>query len=253
MFKLTDREKYCISILIMKGEETHFEEILDIILDSRESFEGLDEKYLKHQALKRTLNSLVKKGIIAEDELFYKVNPVIEIGFIKEYPTIFLKAIKANQKCRDKHVLEFCTREIEEILLNEALYDEPPYELIAHLNEALDLHRRNSFDLVLVKCGKTVEIIVDEMNEDYNLFEASLSTGNMINQLKNDKIISKIDAKKKDVKTFADGLAVVYRFRNIMGAHSNKEGEWGLDQVATSCLLLTLYLADFYMTKIGKT
>ena len=163
------------------------------------------------------------------------------------------KAIKANRECRDKHVLEFNTNEIEELLLNEDFYDEPPYELIEHLKTALDLHRMGSFDSVLVKCGKSVEIIVRELNEDYDLFESQFSTGNMINQLKNKEIVSKIEADKEDVKTFADGLAVVYRFRNIMGAHANKEGEWGLDQVATSCLILTLYLADFYMTKIGKT
>jgi hypothetical protein len=252
MLNLNDREKYCMALLILNGGKAHYQHIRDIILESKESFELLSERYLKYSAIKRNLNSLVNKGLLSEKELFYTVNPVFKIGFINEYPVIISKAIKAGLEFRDKHVLEFNTIEIEDLLLDENSYDEPPYDLIDHLKSALDLHRIGSFDSVLMKCGKTVEIITSQMNKDYELFACRLSTGNMINQLKNEDIISKIEADREDVKTFANGLGVVYRFRNIMGAHSNEEEEWGLDQIATSCLILTLYLTDFYMTKIRK-
>ena len=46
-----------------------------------------------------------------------------------------------------------------------------------------------------MKCGKCVELMVYEMNEQYKLFEHDLKTGNMLNQLKNDLL-------KKEAKLF---------------------------------------------------
>jgi len=104
-----------------------------------------------------------------------------------------------------------------------------------------------------VKCGKCVESIVDELNYEYSLFDKRLSTGTMINRLRHEDVFNKIIKKRldeDDFRTFVDGISVVYRFRNTMGAHSGFE--WGIDQVSTSCLILTFYLVDFYVWRIRE-
>jgi len=252
MVSLNEREKYCLALIITKGGQASYDEIKDTIIESKESFENLSERYLKYQAIRRTLNNLVKKGYLLEKQDVFNINPLMEAGFIRECPFMISKAIKNNLKYRKEHILEFDTSEVEEFLLNEENFENPPYGLIDNLREALKLHRIESYDSVLVKCGKCVEIMLNEINEDYSLFDKKLSTGNMINQLRNEKIINKMknEVDKDDLMIFIDGVSVIYRFRNIMGAH---EGwEWGKNQVAMSCLILTFYLVDLYLWNIRR-
>lgn len=255
---LNEREKYCLALIITKGGEASYNEIKDTILERKESFKDLSEKYLKYRVVKRTLHTLLNKGYLSElkSEIF-KVNPIMVAGFIQQFPIMISKGIANNLKYRKEHILEFDTSEIEEMLLDdeymEKVFKNPPYDLIENLKEALKLQKMSSYDSVLVKCGKCVEIMVSELDYDYSLFDKELSTGKMIARLRNEDIINKVKKKKVDTddfRTFVDGINVVYRFRNIMGAHSGLE--WGIDQVAPSCLILTFYLADLYMWIIRK-
>jgi len=258
MVSLNEREKYCLALIITKGREASYDEIRDTILESRESFKDLSESYLKSRAVKRTLLALVNKGYLSKlkSEIF-KINPIMVAGFIQEFPIVISKSIESNLRYRKEHMLEFDTSEIEETLLDdeymEKVFKNPPYDLIENLKEAVKLQKMGSDDSVLVKCGKCVEIIVEELDYDYSLFNKQPSTGKMITQMRNEDIINKVKKKKLDVdifRTFVDGLSVVYRFRNMMGAHSGLE--WGIDQVATSCLILTFYLSDLYMWYFRK-
>ena len=254
---LNEREKYCLALIITKGKQASYDEIRDTILESRESFKDLSEKYLKYQAVKRTLLSLKNKGYLSEPKSkIFKINPIMVAGFIQQFPIMISKGLESNLKYRKEHILEFDTSEIERMLLDDEYMDElfknPPYDLIANLKEALKLQKMDSYDSVLVKCGKCVEIMVDELNYDYSLFDKELSTGKMIARLRNEDISNKVKEKVNSdfFRTFVDGINIVYRFRNIMGAHSGLE--WGIDQVATSCLILTFYLADLYIWTIRK-
>ena len=255
---LNEREKYCLALIITKGEEASYDEIRDTILESRESFKDLSERYLKYQAVKRTLLTLVNKGYLSEPKSeVFKINPIMVAGFIQQFPIMISKGIDSNLKYREEHILEFDTSEIERMLLDDEhvheVFENPPYDLIENLKEALKLQKMCSYDSVLVKCGKCVEIMVSELNYDYSLFVKKLSTGRMITRLRNEDIFNKVKKKKVDIddfRTFVDGINVVYRFRNIMGAHSGLE--WGIDQAATSCLILTFYLADLYTWNIRE-
>jgi len=258
MVTLNEREKYCLALIITRGGEASYEEIRDTILESKESFEDLSDRYLKYHAVKRTLLTLRNKGYLSEQKSeIFKVNPVMITGFIQQYPIAISKGIKTNIRYRKEHTLEFDTSEIEEMLLDdeymEKTFKSPPYDLMENLKEALKLQKMGSFDSVLVKCGKCVESIVDELNHDYSLFDKQLRTGRMINRLRHEDTFDKITEKRlseDDFRTFVDGVSVVYRFRNTMGAHSGME--WGIDQVSTSCLILAFYLVDFYMWNIRK-
>ena len=253
MISLNEREKYCLALIITKGGQAIYDEIRNTILESRESFGDLSERYLKHQAIKRTLLTLVKKGYLSEEtSKIFKINPIMEAGFIQQFPILISKAIKNNLGYRKGHILDFDTSEIEQDLLNEDVFENPPYDLIENLKEALKLQKMGSYDSVLVKCGKCVEIMVNELDDDYSLFDKELSTGKMINRLRNEDIFNKVknEVDTDDFRTFIDGINVVYRFRNIMGAHAG--GAWGRDQVATSCLILTFYLVDLYMWDMRK-
>lgn len=201
----------------------------------------------------------MKKGYLTKTKTeIFKINPIMVTGFIQQFPIAISRGIESNLKYRKEHILEFDVSEIENTLLNYEYMDEafknPPYDLMENLREALKLQKMGSYDSVLVKCGKCVEIMLDELNYDYSLFDKELSTGRMINKLRNEEIFNKM--KKKRViedyfKTFIDGINLVYRFRNVMGAHSG--WAWGEeDQVAQSCLILTFYLADIYMWTIRK-
>lgn len=251
---LNEREKYCLALIIVKGGEASYYEIRDTILESKGPFRELSEKYLKYKAIKKTLLTLVKKNNLSEegDPKIFEINPLMELGFIQQHPIPISKAIKSNLKYREEHILEFNTSEIEAVLLDEETFKDPPYELLENLKEALQLQKMGSYDSVLVKCGKCVEIMVHELDYDYTLFNRKLSTGKMIKQLRNEDISNKVTDKvdKDDFITFIDGISVVYRFRNIMGAHSG--WTWGQDQVATSCLILALYLVDLYTVYIRK-
>lgn len=251
---LNEREKYCLALIITNGGQTGYYKIRDTILECKESFGDLSERYLKYQAIKRTLHSLAKKGYLSEQKSqIFKINPIMEIGFVQQFPIMISKAIKSNLKYRKEHTLEFDTSEIERDLFDEEEMEDAPWELIANLKEALRLQRMGSYDSVLVKCGKCVEIMVNELDYDYSLFDKELTTGTMINKLRNgdafDRMKDKVDM--DNFRTFIDGISVVYRFRNTMGAHSG--WAWGRDnQVAQSCLILTFYLADLYMWIIRK-
>jgi len=255
MTSLNEREKYCLALIITKGRQIDYNEIRNTILESRESFRDLAERYLRYQAIKKTLLSLVKKGYLFEDASnIFRINPVMKIGFIQQFPTSISKAIQSNLKYRKEHILQFDTREIERELLNEKEYESPPWILIENLREALRLQKIGSYDSVLVKCGRCVETMMNELDVDYSLFDKELSTGQMIKQLRNESILNKMKSEEVDMdnfRTFVDGINVVNRFRNVMGAH---EGwTWGSnEQVAQSCLILTFYLADLYVWIIRK-
>ena len=153
-----------------------------------------------------------------------------------------------------KHLLQFDTTEVEEILLSPDSYNNPPFDLINELNEALELHRNEKYDSVIVKCGRCVEIMLNELDQDYKLsFKTLKKTGNKIGKLKSEEVCKKISAGGDDWNTFTDGIGLIYKFRNIMGAHASDFFEWGKEQVATSCLILTIYLADIYASEIRKT
>ena len=256
MISLNEREKYCLALIITKGGPADYYEIRDTILESRESFRALSESYLKYRAIKRTLSGLVKKGYLSEKSKIFEINPIMEAGFIQQFPIMISKAIKSNLGYCKEHILEFDTSEIERVLLDDKsmheLFENPPYDLIENLKDALKLQKMGSYDSVLVKCGKCVEIMVNELDDDYSLFDKELSTGRMITRLRNENIFNKVknQVDTDDFRTFVDGINVVYRFRNIMGAHSG--WNWGIDQVATSCLILTFYLTDLYMWNIRK-
>ena len=251
MISLNEREKYCLGLIITKGGQSSYKEIKDTILESREYFKDLSERYLKYSAIKRTLRTLVKKGYLSEKSNIFKINPVMEIGFIRQFPIMTSKAIKSNLEYRKEHILQFDTSEVEDFLLNEDFVENPPYGLIENLREALKHQKMGSYDSVLVNCGKCVEIMLNELDDDYSLFDKKLTTGNEINQLRNEKIANKMkEMNEDDLRTFTDGISLIYRFRNIMGAHAG--WELGLDQIATSCLILTFYLADVYLWRIRK-
>ena len=252
---LNEREKYCLALIVTRGGQIGYDEIRDTILESRESFRDLSENYLRYQAIKKILRSLVKKGYLLEDtsEIF-RINPLMEIGFIQQFPISISKAIQCNLGYRKRHIIQFDTSKIERELLNEEEYKTPPYMLIENLREALRLQKIGSYDSVLVKCGRCVETMMDELDDEYSLFEKELSTGQMIKQLRNENILDKMKSELGEIdnfRTFVDGINVVYRFRNVMGAH---EGwAWGSnEQVAQSCLILTFYLADLYVWVIRK-
>lgn len=248
MVSLNEREKYCLALIITRGGQASYEQIRDTILESRESFGDLSEHYLRYQAISRSLHALVDKGYLSEKKDVYRINSLMEVGFVQQFPIMISKAIKSNLRYRREHILEFNTSQVENYLLNEDSFVDPPYGLIENLKEALKLHKMESCDMVLVKCGKCVEIMTNELDDDFSLFDKDLSTGSMINQLRNTNIADKMNLDRDDLRTFVDGISVIYRFRNIMGAH---EGwDWGKDQVATSCLVLTFYLVDLYMTDI---
>jgi len=252
MSVLNDREKYCLTLLIAKGGQAHGDDIRDIILEHKESFNGLSEQYLRYQAVKRMLNNLVKKGYVTSTKDIFKINPIYEVGIIQQFPVIASKAMKNVISFRKNHVLEFNTSSVEGYLLTEDTMEEAPYGLIENLQDALKLYKIESYDSVLVKCGKCVEIMMDELNDQYELFDSDLRTGNMINQLRNEQIREKLnhEINKDYVRTFTDSVSLIYNFRNIMGAHSGFE--WGQDQVATSCLILTFYLSDLYIWAIRR-
>jgi len=256
MISLNEREKYCLALIITKEGKAHYEEIRDTILESRGSFRDLSERYVKYRAIKKTLRSLVAKGYVSEEtsEVF-KINPLMEVGFIRQFPILVSEAIKSNIRYRKEHILQFNTSEIEKMLLDDEnigkVFNNPPYDLIQDLKEALELQKMGSYDSVLVKCGKCVEIMLSELDYDYSLFDKKLSTGNKIGRLRNEDILEKVNkVDMDDFRTFVDGINVIYRFRNIMGAHSG--WHWGIDQVGTSCLILTFYLADLYMWNIRR-
>jgi hypothetical protein len=252
MFTLNDREKYCLGLVIVTGGDASFYDIRDYVIETPSGFEGLNPKYLRYSAVKKVLRSLVKKKCLSEKDDVFEVNPLFELGFIQKYPVEISKAIKSVNKYRKNHILEFETICIEDSLLNPDSYGDPPYDIISNLTDALELHRNGNYDSVLVKCGKCVELMITKLNEDYQLFDNKITTGNMIGQLQNKIVCDKIEADKDDLRTFAEGVGLVYRFRNIMGAHANPDYGWEAEQVATSCLILTLYLADSYFYKISK-
>lgn len=190
---------------------------------------------------------MCKKGYLENDDDIYEVNELIKLGFFQKYPIVLQKALDNSRKYRKDHILEFNLDYIENYLFEEFIY-ESPWGLIENLIGATELYKNSSYDSAIVKCGKCIEIMINSINEDYDLIDGKNTTGNLINQFKNDSTWDKIKDQIFDDKngwlTFLDGSSVVYRFRNVMGAHDGPS--WGEEQVSMACLLLTYYLTDVY-------
>ena len=139
MSALNDREKYCLALLIAQGGQASYDEIRDIILENKESFSGLSEKYLRRQAVKNILNNSIKKGYVTKIKDIFKINPMYEVGIIQQFPVILSKTMKNVITFRKNHVLEFDTSHVEEYLLTEDTMEDAPYGLIENLQEALKL------------------------------------------------------------------------------------------------------------------
>lgn len=251
MSELNQQEKYCIALMIVNGGELDYQSLMEMICEYKEDFSHLKESYIRAKKIKNVLSKLKNKGFIHEKDWIYRINPYMELGFIKESPLILQKAIKNNLEYRKNHILEFNTMYVEDVLFNEIDYDIVPFGLIENLQEAMRLLKLHSFDSVLVKCGKCVEIMINTINQHYDIFTKKQSIGNMIIQLKQDKFSEKFNEvyNLNMWITFLDGIGVVYKFRNIVGAHDSIE--WREDQLAMSCLILTFYLVDLFLDEFN--
>lgn len=100
------------------------------------------------------------------------------------------------------------------------------------------------------KIRNILNILVETSIDRYHdIFSKNLSTGNMINQLKQEKMREKVDFDRETWMTFLDGAGLVYKFRNIVGAHAS--WEYREDQLAMSCLVLSFYLVGNFMEELN--
>lgn len=252
MVSLNDRERYCLALIIIGGGQKDYESLRDVIFEYKESFSGLSDRYLKYQAVKNTLNNLVKSRYLSERNDVFEIDPILKTGFLQQNPTIILKAIENVIQFRNEHILEFNTSVLENYLFDETSFPNPPYEIIENLKQGLQLYKIGAFDSVLVKCGKCVEEMLNELNSQYSIFDKQHNVRARIKKLRDNETVNKLkeNIPPDQLRMFTDGISVIYRFRNIMGAHAGRG--WGYDQAAASCLILSFYLTDLYLWNIKK-
>jgi len=258
MISLDEQEAYCIALIIVNGGQMEYKALRDIVFEFRESFHGLAERYIKYKAVKRVLSNLVSQGFLLKSKDAYSVDSDLEEYLVKKHANFLVKAIKnlaAFRKQQKQHILEFDLSFTQETILSEEWEDVMPYGLIEELKGAIDIHQKTEeHDAVLTKCGRCIEIMVEELNRQYSLFSPRKSITRIISEIKNEEVIQHFSSDPEERETFrvfAYAVYTIYKFRNKMGAH--RDWRWGSEEVATSCLILTLYIADLYSTDIRKS
>lgn len=238
-----DREKYCISLLIANGGIMDYYDLRDIILEYNEGFSNV-----KHvdRAVKRTIVKLIDKGEIDVKDDSIKLNPVLVAGFIQNFYSEVLKAIENYQLYGKNNIMEFNARDTLRYFKDE-IFDEH-YFLIKEITEAYNIYQMTKkYNSVITSCGRCVELMVQYINEECSLNIKESRTRSLINKIKNNEFIQKMEKEDKDRwYYFLDGCNIIYQFRNKMGAHMDYY--WGDDQIAHSCLIMTFYFIDYFVT-----
>jgi len=240
-----DREKYCISLLIANGGTMDYCDLRDIILEHNEGFSNV-----KHvdKAVKRTIDKLIEKGEIEKKDDSIRLNPILGAGFIQNFYSDILKAIENYQLYRKNNVMEFNAKYTLHNLKDEIFFEH--YWLIKEITEAYNIYQMTKkYNSVITSCGRCVEHMIQYINEQYSLNLKGTSTRSLINKIKNNEFIQKMNKEDRDRWSyFLDGCNVIYQFRNKMGAHMDYY--WGDNQIAHSCLIMTFYFIDFFVTEL---
>lgn len=257
MISLNNREAYCISLIITDGGRLDYETLRDVVLQFRESFHGIGEHHLKYKAIKKVLTNLIDERLISENpnEVYtLSIDSDLEEYLVKKHADYMVKAIKNLTAFRRRHVLEFNLSFAQDTILSDDWAESFPYGLIEELKKAINTHQRTkNYSAVINNCARCTEIMIRELNEQYSLFPKDKPITRMISEIKNEKIVEKFSHDREERETFrvfANAVYTIYRFRNKMGAHA--DWQWGDREIATSCLILTLYLADLYSEDIRR-
>ena len=222
----------------------------DIITEFRGEYEELSNDYVKYgKAIQVTLDKLEKRNFIKRIGDEYELDPIIISGFVKENYSDILRGLETNFKYKQKYELEFDAKDILDMLKPE---DAPAYDyegLLDEINKAFRTYQTtDNYRSVITSCGRCVEMMINLLVEHDNLQINTNRTGYAIDKLNDSKseFMLKLN---KDVRNawrfFFNGCKLIYDIRNRMGAHVSMG--WGLQQVANSCLLLTMYFVDYYL------
>ena len=236
-----------------------YDTLREIVLQFRESFHGLKEKYVRHKKVRRVLDDLTDERLLSKtqnDVTTYSlsVDSDLEEYLIRSHANYMSRAIKNLTAFRKQHVLEFSLSFAQRTILSDDWLEDLPYELVEELRRAINTHQRTkNYSAIINNCGRCVEIMVRELNEQYSLFPENIRITRMISQIKDEKVISKFSSDREERETFrvfACAVYTIYKLRSKMAAHV--DWQWWME-VATSCLILTLYITDLYSEDIRKS
>jgi len=238
-----EREKYCLSIIILNGGIIDYYILRDIILSHSESFSNV-----KHvtRAVRRTINKLIKKGDLTEVDDVIKIKPIMEAGFIDIYYSEFLKVIKIMKEYSKNNVMKYNVKMLIDYF--EEYYLEDNYFLIEEIYSAYETYKNTeNCEAVINSCGRCVEIIISVICDYFEIERKDKDIRPMIRSIKSSDIIQKKPKKERDEwMHLMNGLDLVYSYRSRLGAHVNYD--WLVELIANSCLMMTFYYVDYFLT-----
>jgi len=237
--------------MIARGGSITTKKLKDIITEFKGEYEGLSNDYVKYgKAIQITLDKLVKRNFIKRIDDAYELDPIILSGFAKENYSDTLKGLEINFKYKQKYELEFDAKDILDILKPENVPEYDYEDLLGEINNAFRTYQTtDNYRSVITSCGRCVEMMINLLVENNNLKINTNRTGYAIDKLNDPNSEFMLKLLNKDGKNvwrfFFNGCKLIYDIRNRMGAHPGVH--WGLQQVANSCLLLTMYFVDYYL------
>ncbi len=251
---LSDRETYILSLIWLEGDNTPQNTLTDVILGSRGPFAGLGKPYVKYTLVPKQLGGLVNRGMLETSHGRYRLTSDA-ISILSEGLTGPLKdAISGITQFRREHVLDYRLAWVEKWLFSGRNTPPVPREVVRELKEAVELYQtRQPHDSVITKCGRSIEILVREVNEMFQLVRGESRTGGLLVKFTENDVIRRISDRpdERDIfKRFAKLCSDVYKLRSKLGAHYEEGMGWGQDQVAISTLVLTFYLLDLFVIRI---
>ena len=184
-FELSEREKfYVIGLIISNGGKISYEKLVNIILRFRSPFYELDKKYIRYRVVKKTIDSLLSKKYISEMEKEeYIISDLIKHKFIEQHLEDFIEVLSVFSNYRNQYHLEFDIAELEESILDSKWSEVVPSDAVYEIKQAIKIYNKtDSYDSVILKCGKVMEILVTKVNKEYKLidFKPNMTVGAII-------------------------------------------------------------------------
>ena len=250
--QLSDKHRYVLAILAVSPDgEIDMSALTGLILATRGPFAGLEESYLRYKGILRVIDDLSRMKFLTREGTSVRLgDPGIVAPVLLAADSLL--AARGLSYYHRVHTLSLDVSEAQDTL--RRFRRQFPEGLVNELTEAMEIYQKTQvYDSVVTKCGRCVEILVSNVNQEMGLVSNDLTTGKILWQFTKKEVLEQVSEEKgrrEAFEAFASAALAVYSFRSKMGAHWSDNWWWGKREIAAACLILALHLSSLYVIRL---